>query len=125
MLSHSYRSFLIMDQLRRRAGISVPQLDSLLRFGLPQYSRISKRVYKGEEGVLQHHSEQRVDRMTQVLEKGYDTDVLFETTLKRTGREIVAILGDIERTLPIREPNDYIDGKLGDLLCAASIRNLY
>ena len=119
MLSHSYRSFLIMDQLRRRAGISVPQLNSVLGFSETNYSRISKRVYNNESGVLQGVPELRVARMVKVLAKGYHLKVLFETTLKRPDIDMMRVLGDLSKTLQVATCDDLKDACVDKLLSAA------
>lgn len=114
MLSYSYRAFLVMDQLRRKAGISVAQLNSVLGANHTTYSRISKRVYDGREGVLHHQFEARVLNTLGVLAAAYDLKKISTTTLKRSN-DVVGILQGVDRSFKLPTSGGIIDASVSDL----------
>lgn len=98
MLSFSYKAFMIMDQLRRRAGISVVQLQSVSKIEQTCYSRISSGVYAGRSGVLLSEMERRVLHTLDVLTTGYATHALSQTFAPAKG-DIKDVLISIEADL--------------------------
>ena len=119
MLSSSYRSFLIMDQLRRRASISVKQLSGFLDLSESGYSRISKRVYDQEKATLQYEVEKRVEHMVRLLYSAYITGAISLTSMKQPDT-IIAILEELDSELSPEVPEVLIDCNMDDLMEAAS-----
>ena len=99
MLSTSHKAFMIMDQLRLRAGITVPQLQHILKISQTTYSRISKRVYQEEIGALQGPMDTNVQRAIRVLVLGFRTLVLETTTIKLRDDEAAVILTELNESL--------------------------
>ncbi len=96
MLSTSYKAVLIMDQLRQRTKISVPQLQTVFDISESSYSRISKRVYAGHIGSLKGPMDLKVQRVIGILVAGIDSKKISERTRKRKGDDIKDVLAEIE-----------------------------
>ncbi len=119
MPSYSYKMFLIMDQLRRRAGISVPQLLHVLDIDISTYSRISFKVYAEDQGVLHYDIEQKVRCGLDVLTSGYTQKLLSPTTLKKKD-DVIAVLQHLESQLVANELVMLIDCEMDQLLGEAN-----
>ena len=111
--------FLVMDQLRRRAGISVPQLLSVLDVDISTYSRISTSVYGEHKGVLHFDIERKVRHGLDLLTSGYTQNVLKPTTLKMKD-DVIAVLEHLSRTVVASELEPLIDCELKSLLSKAN-----
>lgn len=126
MQSFSYRSFLIMDQLRKRASISVLQIYCVLHLDQSSYSRVSKRAYEGSDGVLYCKLESRVLLAIDVLLSGYLTRVITPTTESQPD-SIIDVLLTLESELKtpaifdaVAVDIDEILSKAGQLLLSSS-----
>lgn len=119
MLSFSYRAFLVMDQLRRRANISVVQLQCVSTIEQTCYSRISSRVYEGLSGVLHTELERNVVHTLKVLAAGYVKNVISPTTIKQPS-SIEAVLKQLESEIVLDAVPILVDCRLGILLDAAN-----
>ena len=119
MLSFSYKSFLIMDQLRRKAGISVPQLLHVLDIDISTYSRISFKVYAKHQGVLHYDIEKKVLHGLDVLTSCYAQNLISSTTLKMKN-DIIAVLEDVESQLVTSASVVLIDCNIDVLLGQAN-----
>ena len=124
MPAYSYRVFLLMDQLRRRAGISVPQLLHVVNISISNYSRISEKVYAKRKGVLHYAIEREVFKGLFVLRTAYAIGSISATTMKRPN-SIIDILKEIERTVPLKKEVDVLDHGMSTLLHeAVNVLNL-
>lgn len=119
MLSFSYRAFLIMDQLRRRANISVAQLHCISQIEQTNYSRISARVYTGLPGVLHAEAENGVVHALRILGTGYITNVISPTTMP-PHKDIEAVLVQLESEVIADQAEILADCDLSTLLSAAN-----
>jgi len=118
MLSTSYRMFLLMDQLRRKAGISASQLHSVFEIAPSSYSRISAKVYNEGIGSLNHETDLKVQHVTRVLVAGFATKILSVTTMKQADT-ISAVLLTLEQDLPDEDVKAMVDADLPLLISAA------
>ena len=118
-LSFSYKTFLVVDQLRKMAGISVPQLIHVLDTCQSNYSRMSAKAYVQEACVFRHNMELNLLHVLDILLSGYTLDVLYQTTLKRSDA-VIDVLLDLERGLQVEPERTLIDCKLEVLLKTAN-----
>lgn len=117
--SYSYKAFLIMDQLRRRAGISVRQFLHIINISESGYSRISERVYSKVEGVLHYSIENKVKHGIDVLASGYAKNILSVTSIKKP-ITVIEVLRDIEMDLKVDAFEVLVDCDLEVLLSEAN-----
>jgi len=110
---------MIMDQLRLRAGITVPQLQQILEISQTTYSRISKRVYADEIGALQGSMDLNIQRIIRVLMLGFRTSVLETTTIKLQDVEAAEILVQLDDSLDAHETSVTPKCNLEQLIAAA------
>jgi len=115
MLSTSYKLFLVMDQLRRKAGISVTQLQSIFDIPSSSYSRISEAVYSSGEGSLNAETDLKAQRAVSILSSGFSTHVLTVTTMSQSDT-ISDVLLTIEQDIQPTEDTTLIDADLFVLL---------
>ncbi|SFC31896.1 hypothetical protein [Pseudoalteromonas denitrificans] len=118
MLSTSYKTFLVMDQLRRKAGIPSDFLKCFTGLNQSTYSRISINVYEKKHGVLNYKNELNTLKTMKILSEGYKSKVISQTTLKRK-RDVIADLKLIEKNLMFSRSTNLIDSNLDLLLEAA------
>lgn len=118
MLSTSYKLFLVLDQLRRVAGISAKQLQSVFDISPSSYSRISEAVYGSGEGSLNAETDLKAQRAVRVLMSGFTTKILSQTTMAQPDA-ISDVLLTIEQDMPDIADTTLVDAKLSLLLSTA------
>ena len=118
MLTISQKAFVIMDQLRREAGISVPQMHCLIPISESSYSRISKSVYAGDTSGLDGGTDIKVQLALRVFIHGFTTNVLSATTMKHSD-SIIDVLNDLKSTMPTHTLDPSVDVGVKVLLSKA------
>ena len=118
MLSTSYKLFLVLDQLRRVAGISAKQLQSIFDISPSTYSRISDKVYGSGIGSLNTETDLKAQRAVKVLMSGFTTKILSQTTMPQPDA-ISDVLLTIEQDMSDDEGVTLVDAKLSLLLSTA------
>lgn len=91
----SYKLFIIMDTLRKRAGFSVTDLRTILDVSESSYSRILKTLTEKPGVGLSSPMDVKVQKAVQILSHGYRTMVLSSTQGKFEADVAEAVLNQL------------------------------